>query len=308
MELYNKYRPKTFDEVVGNETTVDSLVSMLKRDDPPKAYLFLGPYGCGKTTFAYLVRDFLGCDPIDFHEVDSGQFGGVDFVREVRDMMRHRPQKSRYNVWFFDECHNLSAQAQDALLKEVEDGSKSSIVILASTEDTKIKKTLRSRCAEFWVKQLNEKQLGKMMWGICRQEKKKVEKAVLKQIVQDCGGSARTALMILDAIIDMPPEKMAEAAARQADQENETIELCRSLLKGENWPRIAQILKGLSEDPEKIRRAVLGYCQAVLLNAGNSSKGKRAAFIMDIFRENFFSSGKAGLVLACYEVYFDTGA
>lgn len=296
MTLYLKHRPTDFDGFVGNTSTINSLKSVLKRKDPPHAMLFTGPSGTGKTTLARIVKSELGCSDYDFKEMDSAHFRGIDHIREIRKQMQHGAMKGDYRIWLLDECHQLSKDAQNALLKALEDTPQHVFFMLATTDPQKLIKTIRNRCSTFVVESLGEKELVKHMRRICHKEKKKVPVDVLKQICQDSLGSPRSALVILDKIIDLPEDEMILAAEQQAAAENETIELCRALMNSP-WKKVSGILKGLDQDPESVRRAVLNYFSAVLLNSGKA----KAAAILDCFVDNFYDSGRAGLVLACYE-------
>lgn len=297
--LYQKYRPKTLDQIVGNEKAVSSLRSKLDSDDIPHVMLFTGPSGCGKTTLAHIVANTLECTGVDFREIDSAHFGGKDMIREVRRQTQYRPVESKCRVWFLDECHELSNAAQTALLTPMERPPKHVYFLFATTHPQKLIPTFKSRCTPFEVSPLSEKQLVKLIQAVCRAERKKTPLEVVQQIAHDSLGSARVALVILEKIIDLDKSEMLAAAKQSAAEESQVIELCRLLLKkGNQWKSICSILKGLDAEPETIRRAVLGYCASVLLNKDSP----RASLIIDIFSPNFFDSGRAGLVAACYEV------
>lgn len=315
MSLAIKLRPKTFAEVRGNAATVAALESILSRDrggvneegDIQHAILLTGPSGCGKTTLARLIKDALGCKGRDFTEVDSAYFRGIDSVREIRRNMEYLPMEGECRVWLLDECHMIgkggnssSNEAQNALLKALEDAPPHVYFILATTDPEKLLPTIRGRCATFEVRALEEDEMIDFLRDSCTQERKRVHPDVLRQIAGDSLGSCRNALQILDKIIDLPPDKMKEAAAQQAAKDNQVIDLCRLLMDGRSkWLAIAEVIKTLSKDnePESIRHAVLGYCANALL------KGDKplAYIVIDCFKSPFYNSGKAGLVAACYE-------
>ena len=298
MPLQLKYRPGSFKNVIGNAATVDSLKSVLERkgEDLPHAFLFIGPSGTGKTTLARIVAKMVGCSKSDFCELDSADFRGIDTVREIRRRMHYAPQAGPCRVWLMDECHQMTKDAQEALLKALEDTPAHVYFILATTEPEKLKETLKRRCSTFTLSTVLEKELVAHMTMILGREKKTAPPEVLAQIWQDAGGSPGIALAILDKIVDLAPAQMLEAAKQQATLHNETIELCRVLMKGASWKEIATIIKGIEAEPESFRRMMLGYATNTLLN-GNP----KAAIILDCFRENYYDNGKAGLVLSCWE-------
>lgn len=303
MILYQKYRPETLDDFFGSDKTIYSLRTLLEKDieEFPHSIMFTGPSGCGKTTLARIVADSLNCSKNDFQELNSADFRGIDTVRDIIRKMRYRPTSGPCRVWLIDECHKLSPDAQEAILKPLEDTPEHIYFILATTEPEKLKKTMVNRCTQFPVEELSSRLIIKLLNTVLKKEKKEIPDEVKKQIAKDSLGSPRMALVILDKIIDLNEEDMLNAAKQSAEEENEVIDLCRALMKEERWEKISKILKGISTEPESVRRMVLGYCNTTLLN---SSQNDKAADIIAEFSDNFFYSGNAGLTLACYNIIF----
>ena len=297
MTLQIEYRPDKFEHVEGNEVTIASLKTVLEREKPPHVFLFTGPSGCGKTTLARIVRKELKCHKADYFELDAADFRGIETVREIRKKMHYKASQGPCRVWLLDECHQLTKDAQEALLKALEDTPSHVFFILATTEPEKLKTTLKRRCTEFSVKPLNDKLLIDFLSSVAEKKKVKIPGDVLYQIALDSLGSPGIALGILDKIIDLDKDQMMEVAEQSASEQNESIELCRALIKKASWKSVSSILKGIQQDPESVRRAVIGYSSAVLLNSGSP----QAAEVLDNFNTNFFNSGKAGLVLACFD-------
>jgi len=296
--LHIDHRPKTLEEVAGNVAVKKSLESILgKGEKTPHAFLFTGPSGCGKTTLARILATALGIHDEDFKEIDSADFRGIDSVRDIRKAMRFKAIKGDRRGWLLDECHKLTNDAQNALLKGLEDTPQHVFFFLATTEPNKLLKTLKGRCTSFEVQSLEESELFKLCREVAFREGKKIPKEVLQQISRDAGGSPRVALVVLGKIIDMEEEDMLKAAEQAAAEESQVIDLCRSLMKGAKWPTIAKILKEIDAEPESTRYAVLGYFNSVLLNKGDA----RVAEMIEIFEDPFFNSGKAGLTRACFE-------
>lgn len=302
MELYKKHRPTSLGQIEGNESTVLSLNSALGKHDVPHAILFTGPSGCGKTTLARIMAAELGCEGNDLREVDSADFRGIDCIREIRRQMVYVPMVGKCRVWILDECHKLTNDAQNSLLKGLEETPPHVYLMLATTDPQKLIGTVVSRCTNYGVRLLGPINLLGLLKKVTRKERKRVPNEVLDQIAKDALGSPRAALVVLHKIIDLPRERMLEAAKQKAAEENQIIDLCRALFKRHKWPVVAKILRGLKEtaEPENVRRAVLNYCATVL-----SSKDDGAAFlVISVFKSNFFDSGYAGLVAACYDVLY----
>lgn len=299
MSLYHKYRPKTLDEMYGNEGTVEALKATLDLDDPPHAFLFDGPTGCGKTTLGRITAKMLGSVGKDFREVDSADFRGIDTVREIRKQAGFMALEGDRRVWLIDECHQLTNDAQNALLKGLEDPPSHVYWILTTTDPQKLLATIRGRCSQFTVTPLTDVEMFQLLRRVVKGEEETLRKTVYNQIVEDSFGHPRNAIQILEQVLAVEPEKRLDVAAKQAEIQSQTIELCRALNSGVGWIQVRRILTGLKGQPEeRIRRAVLAYCQAILLKSENVT----AAIVMEEFIEPFYETGFAGLVFACYSV------
>jgi DNA polymerase III gamma/tau subunit len=230
--------------------------------------------------------------------VDSAQFRGIDTILDMRGQMMYKAVEGDVRVWLIDECHQLSRDAMNGLLKALEDAPAHVFFILATTDPEKLLPTIKGRCAQFEVQPLDQDEMTDFLSTICRKERKRVPADVLKQISRDSMGSCRNALQVLDKVIDLDPEDMKAVAEQEAQKENAVIDLCRALMKREKWTAVAQILKGLEkEDPEKVRLAVMGYASTVALNEKDASK---AYLILDVFKDPTYNNGRAQLVWACY--------
>lgn len=300
MGLYQKHRPTEFEQVVGNEGIVQSISRMLKKKETfPHAVLFHGPSGCGKTTLARIIGNELGATKRDLREIDSAQFRGIDTVRELRNISQYRPIGGTVTVFIIDEVHKMTNDAQNGLLKILEDPPEHVYFILCTTEPNKLLKTVRGRCSDFQVQTLSDLEMKKLLKGIAKKEKKVLDKTTYKIIVQNSFGHPRNAINILEQVINVPKEERTKLAKRVAVEEVQAIELCRALFKRAHWGEINKILKGLKDqEPETIRRIVLGYCSSTLLNTDKEIAG----IIMEEFIEPFYNTGFPGLVYACYAV------
>ena len=302
--LHLKYRPQTFEEVAGNQDIVQILKSQVRGESQQplsKSTLLHGPTGCGKTTLGRIIASELKVSGADLKEVDSADFRGIDIIRDIRKQSGYKPLGSPYRVWILDEVHRATGDAQSALLKALEDTPPHVYYILCTTDPQKLLPTIRGRCSQFQVNPLNEKEMKKLLRKVTKSEDESLDKEVYDQIVQDSMGHPRNALQVLAQVLAVDGDKRLQIARKTAEKQSQTIELCRALIKGEPWKKISNILKGLKEeDPEQVRRAVLGYCQSVLLGDENN----QAATIMEEFVNPFYNSGFPGLVLACYSTLF----
>jgi len=302
MSLYLKYRPTTLAEVKGNKGVLSALENMLSDlDTCPHTFLMTGPTGCGKTTIARIIADRLGCSEWDFREVNSADFRGIEMVREIRDQAQLKPSEGPCKVWLIDECHQLSRIAENALLKLLEDTPKHVYFILCTTDPQSLLATTKGRCSIFDVKPLGDLQMKRLLREIVIAEEGTVDAEVYTQIIKDSEGHARNALQVLDKVLRVPPEEQLEVAKAAERLQIESIELCKALLNNKSWKAIQPLLKGLkadNEDPEGIRRHVLGFAAGALLQREDNLAG----LVLEEFVEPFWKSGFPGLVLACYTV------
>jgi len=299
-----KYRPKNLDEIVGNEDVVTILRNQLSGKQPiPHSILLHGPTGCGKTTLGRIIAASLGAKGSDLREVDSADFRGIDTIRDIRKQSAYMPLESSCRVWILDEVHRLTHDAQSALLKALEDTPAHVYYILCTTDPQKLLPTIRGRCSQLQVRPLTEREMKVLLRRVIKAEGESISKELYQQIAQDSLGHPRNALQILAQALAVEEESRLKVARQAAEIQSKTIELCRALIERVAWKRVSEILKGLKdEDPESIRRAVLGYCQAVLLNEKRRNDG--VAAIMEEFTEPFFQTGFPGLTLACYSTLF----
>ena len=194
--LYRKYRPSTFDEVVGQEKIIKILTNSLENDHISHAYLFYGPKGTGKTTISKLIAKLVNCEHLnginacnqcesciqynnksnpDIVEIDAASNNGVDEVREIRNKVSFLPSISKYRVFIIDEVHMLTPGAFNALLKTLEEPPGHVIFILATTEYFKVPATIISRCQCFEFGRINNQDMIAKLQYIAKKEKIKCQ-------------------------------------------------------------------------------------------------------------------------------------
>jgi DNA polymerase-3 subunit gamma/tau len=220
--IYRKFRPKIFDDVLGQEHVTRTLKNQIMSQNIAHAYLFSGIRGTGKTSTAKIFARAVNClnnhegNPcneceicisildetnMDVIEMDAASNNGVDDIRELRDKVMFLPVKSKYKVYIIDEVHMLSKGAFNALLKTLEEPPEHLLFILATTEPQKIPATILSRCQRFDLKRINADIIVENMKKICNELEIKYEEKALKLIAANSEGAMRDAQSILDRCI-----------------------------------------------------------------------------------------------------------
>ncbi len=254
-----KYRPQTFDDLIGQEVVAETITNSIKADKVPNAYLFTGIRGIGKTTIARIVAKTLNCsngienkckvkcancdsiassNHIDVLEMDAASKTGVDDVRDLIEFSRYGPTSAKYKIFIIDEVHMLSKQAFNALLKTLEEPPEYLKFIFATTEIKKIPITVVSRCQRFDLSRIKSSELFHFIKKIKDKENGKVTDEALKLIVKISEGSVRDALSLLDrALLSLDENTELDLNAAQKIfgyfDKSQLIDLFELVLKGE---------------------------------------------------------------------------
>ena len=229
-----KYRPMTFDDVVGQEHVVRTLRHAIEANRIANAYLFIGPRGIGKTTLSRIFAKALNCSSpkgvepcgacdncceiaqgrsIDVTELDAASHNKVEDVKPIIDSVQFKPTSSRFKIYIIDECHMLSNAAWNALLKTLEEPPPHVRFIFATTEGDKVLPTIISRCQRFDLRRIQTNDIVSRLKYICEKEKIDAEEDALLAIARGAEGGMRDALSSLDQLISFKGNKVTEEDA-----------------------------------------------------------------------------------------------
>lgn len=306
--LVTKYRPQSFKQVIGQNEIVKSLKQILKKDSS-HAFLLIGASGLGKTTIARIIALELGAiNPGDITEVDSGQFTGIDDIRNLILGLKYKPiGTSTVKVVILNEAHRLTIAAQDALLTTLEEPIPSVYFVLTTTEGGKIRPAIKTRCTTYELKPVSSNTLFDLLASIADSEQLSISDNVLDLCAKESGGSPRQAIANLAICADTTDRETAVRLLKSAQTEDrEAIELCRILMKPCDWAQIAPILKGLEgQNPESIRQVCRAYMEKVILDASSAQVITRALTILDSFGTTFESnSGLTPVIIAVGRIIY----
>jgi DNA polymerase-3 subunit gamma/tau len=290
--LYLKWRPATFEEVIGQEHIVYTLHNALTGGRVAHAYLFAGPRGTGKTTTARLLAKAVNCLAedvtlrpcnacqnclavnegrfLDLIEIDAASHTGVDDVRELRDKIAFAPNEGRYKVYIVDEVHRFSGAAFDALLKTLEEPPAHAIFVLATTEIHKVPLTILSRCQRFDFRRIPLWQIVERLEQLAQAEGVQAEPAALELIARHASGSLRDAISLLDQLIIAPDQPLTLELAQAVSgtvASDAVIALTDAILQGNSAAGLDIINQALDQgaDARQFARQMVEYLRLVML-------------------------------------------
>ena len=302
--LYRKYRPKVWDEVVGQDHVVTTLKNAIAADHVAHAYLFAGSRGTGKTTLARLLAKAVNClnpDPakrpdnecdnckavnenrfLDLIEIDAASNTSVDDVRDLRDKINFSPSQGKYKIYIIDEVHMLSTAAFNALLKTLEEPPPHAIFVLATTEIHKIPATVLSRCQRHEFRRVPVDEIVANLRKIVKAENIQADEDALIQIARQSAGGMRDAQSLLDQLSSMG-EKITLALAQTVlgtATSQTVLNLVSSIMEHDPAYGLEAIHKALDAgaDPRSLARQIVEYLRGLMLiQMGNANQVEATA-------------------------------
>ncbi|MDD5528877.1 MAG: DNA polymerase III subunit gamma/tau [bacterium] len=286
-----KYRPKKFEDVVGQGHIIKTLINEIQNDKLANAYLFTGHHGTGKTTTARLLGRYLNCEnrtgtepcnecdsckeiqfgnSIDVLEIDGASNRGIDEIRELRERVKYAPTKGKYKIYVIDEAHMLTEPAFNALLKTLEEPPSRVLFVLATTSPHKIPVTISSRCQRFNFRKVSTKEIETRIKNIAKTESIEIDDSAITVIAQKVDGAMRDAISLLEQLVSYSGGKItAEHIQQLLGMPNETIILkLTDYIIQKNPNGIIEILhnvlnEGLS--PEELIESLVGHLHKLFL-------------------------------------------
>jgi DNA polymerase-3 subunit gamma/tau len=297
--LYRKWRPQTWDDVIGQEHVISSLRNAVAADRVAHAFLFAGPRGTGKTTTARILAKAVNCLAddlaarpcnqcaycqavgqgrfLDLIEIDAASNTSVDDVRDLRDKINFSPNQGKYKVYIVDEVHMLSTAAFNALLKTLEEPPPHAIFVLATTEVHKIPATVLSRCQRHEFRRIPVQEIVASLRQMAQHEQIEVDEAALTLIARQATGAMRDAISLLDQLASTSAHitlAMAQSVLGTATNQA-VIDLVEALLARQAVAGLDQIHRALDagSDPRQFARQIVDYLRALLLvRMGNADQ------------------------------------
>lgn len=266
--LHTKYRPTTLEEVVGQDHVKEGLAAVLA-EGKQQAFLFDGPSGTGKTTLARICASMLGCTTLE--EIDAASHTGVDSMREIASRADYAPMDGGGRAFIIDECHRLSRQAWESLLKDIEEPPKGVYWFFCTTEPEKLLKAIMTRCAQYSLKEVAYRKLLILLDRVAKAEGIDTTEDILDLCASEAGGSPRQALVNLTVTKHTKDVAAATAALNRAPGSKSAYDLAKMIHK-QGWSASAAmtIIKSMAEakeSPESVRHVVRAYVTKVVMDA-----------------------------------------
>ena len=286
--IARKYRPQTFEEVIGQEPIIRTLKNAVEKDQVAHAYIFSGTRGVGKTTTARILAKALNCQQgptttpcgqcpacteiaattaVDVIEIDAASNRGIDEIRELRENVRYLPARDRFKVFIIDEAHMLTNEAFNALLKTLEEPPARVLFILATTEPHKIPSTIHSRCQSFHFRSIGFQEILDVLARVAKTEKAEVEKEALAVMARAAEGSLRDSLSILDQALAYCGTQVSADAVREllGVVSRDVLEALVAAIREQSSEKILSLVDALVCDGHNLQH----FCREALRHIRN---------------------------------------
>lgn len=299
LALYRKYRPQTFDEVIGQSHIIRTLVNQIKNDKIGHAYLFCGSRGTGKTSTAKIFARAINCENpvngspcgkcetckaltgnnIDILEIDAASNNGVDEIRDLREKVKYPPVNGRYKVYIVDEVHMLSPSAFNALLKTLEEPPAHAVFILATTEVHKLPATILSRCMRFDFGLVSVEDLSNLLKKVFKNENVNAEDSAIEVIARAGEGSVRDTLSIADRCISYSGENLTYKSVMEVlgtTEKDMLLSIAEKILSGSMGESMIELDRVLSNGkiPLVLSKDLISYFRDLMIIQTLGDKAK----------------------------------
>ncbi len=271
MDLPSKYRPKTFDDVIGQESTIKSLKQMLKLNTLPHAILLCSKSpGVGKTTLGRIIASELGCDAHNLIEIDGASNNGIDNMRNLQDIVKHKGIGTNHiRVVIIDEGHRVTKPAWDSVLKIIEEPPQFLYWIICTTDAAALPKTILSRCTKFTLKDMSVSDIVDLLTVVADSEQIMLKPETLRLIATESNGSCRDALVYLNQVRGCTTDDEIRDIIGTVKDEIDVIDLCRMVVNQRApFLNVLAVLKDLKDtNPYTLKAIMSNYLVSCVLNA-----------------------------------------
>jgi len=302
--LITKYRPKIFDEIIGHDTVMKSLQAALFSSSHPHSFLLTGPRGVGKTSIARLIGQYFGAEII---EIAAAVYSGVDEMRALVGSAQSFGFKGNgMRLFLLDECHRLSRNAWDALLKLLEEPPFFIYIAMCTTEPDKVPETIRSRCYQIPLRPLQPDDLEIILWMVAEGEKWTVQEEIMNAVVAAAEGSPRTALSMLQAVHHVTELTEARELISVMDKGSPLVELLQALMRGpRDWSAVRKYLQRLTDqDYEQAPAFAARYIAAGLLRSESKAEAAKNLALLEALMVPTSHERKIAFLLAVGRMVF----
>ena len=304
-DLINKYRPRTLDELHGQDHIIASL-NKFDKNTLPHAFLLHGPSGTGKTTVARIIANILEIkNKSGIIEIDAATYTSINDMRSLQEELKYKLfANNPIKLVILDECHSLSKQAWQSLLKIIEEPPDHVYFCLCTTELNKVPKTIKTRCRDYNFKLLNRADLLNYVAYVCDREGLDVPDFYIDAVVESSGGSPRQALVNISKIMSISDDRLIKSLLAIQNETKEVIDLCRWLANPKirtlhnSWQNAMELVKAMDcTSTEGIRIVVFNYMSKALLNCKDPANAVHYLFVLEAFSHPYENPNKIGELL-----------